>query len=52
MKLRKFALVLAAWPALAFAGSPAGIVPQIAQPQAERPGNSALPRPLIAPPPN
>jgi hypothetical protein len=52
MKLRKFALLLAAWPALALAGSPAGVVPQIAAPTAERPGNPALPRPLIAPPPS
>lgn len=52
MKLRKLALLLAAWPALALAGSPVGVVPQIAQPVAERPGNPALPRPLIAPPPS
>ena len=51
MKLRKLALVLAAWPALAVAGSPAGIVPQIGQPQAQQAGNPALPRPLVAPPP-
>lgn len=52
MKLRSFVLVLAAWPALALAGSPVGVLPQIGQPQAERSGNPALPRPLIAPPPS
>jgi transglutaminase-like putative cysteine protease len=51
MKLRKFALLLAAWPALALAGSPAGVLPQIGQPQEQRQGNPALPRPLIAPAP-